>query len=235
MDNRLDSRTAFKDTLPTVFGYIGIGIAFGIVAKASGMSPLLVFLMSVITYAGSAQFVAVSMLAAHSPILSIVFAIFLVNSRMILMSTTVARYFNKSSMLKNVIIGSLLTDETFALSMNKRNYTDNQLGFAWMNTANLIAYGTWIISSVVGAVLGNLITNPDKFGLDFALIAMFMGLLYLQVISDKSLSRLLQLIVIVLTCALVYLGLIFIPSNILILVVTLVGCTLGMVIKHAFF
>lgn len=73
MNNRLDATTAVKDTLPTVFGYIGIGLAFGIVARASGINPLLVLLMSAITYGGSAQFVAVSMLATHSPILSIVF------------------------------------------------------------------------------------------------------------------------------------------------------------------
>ena len=46
MNNRLDATTAVKDTLPTVFGYIGIGLAFGIVARASGINPLLVLLMS---------------------------------------------------------------------------------------------------------------------------------------------------------------------------------------------
>lgn len=93
MNGELTVPAATKDTLPTVFGYIGIGLAFGIVGKAAGLSPLLVTLMSIITYAGSAQFVVVSLLAAHSPILSIIFSVFLVNSRMILMSTTLAPYF----------------------------------------------------------------------------------------------------------------------------------------------
>ena len=64
---------------------------------------------------------------------------------------------------------------------------------------------------------------------------MFIGLLYLQVISDRSLHRLLQLLVILFTLILVYLGLIVIPSNLLIVIVTLLGCGFGVIIKHAFF
>lgn len=54
MDEKLDIKTAIKDTLPTVFGYIGIGLAFGIVGKAAGFHPLVVTLMSLLIYAGSA-------------------------------------------------------------------------------------------------------------------------------------------------------------------------------------
>ncbi|APR07580.1 Inner membrane protein YgaZ [Lentilactobacillus parabuchneri] len=235
MNGELTVSAASKDTLPTVFGYIGIGLAFGIVGKASGLSPLLVTLMSIITYAGSAQFVIVSMLVTHSPILSIIFSVFLVNSRMILMSTTLSPYFKHESMLKNILVGSLLTDESFALGMNKLNYSENHLNFPWFNTANVISYMTWIISSLVGAVLGNFISNPEKFGLDFALVAMFIGLLYLQLISDKSIQFKLQLIVVGFVLVAIYFGLVFIPSSLLILLVTLVACSFGVVMKHAFF
>ncbi|WP_100489349.1 AzlC family ABC transporter permease [Sporolactobacillus pectinivorans] len=235
MDEKLDIHTAIKDTLPTVFGYIGIGIAFGIVGKAAGFNPLIVLLMSVLIYAGSAQFITVSMLASHSPILSIVFSTFLVNSRMLLMSMTLAPYFKKESLSKNILIGTLLTDESFALGMNKLNYSGNKLSLRWFNTANGISYLTWIISSLAGALLGNFITNPEKLGLDFAIVAMFIGLLYLQVISDKSTPKLLQIIVIAFTFVLIYIGLIFVPSNLLILLVTLLGCEFGVIIKHAFF
>ncbi|MGX7199086.1 AzlC family ABC transporter permease [Enterococcus nangangensis] len=235
VNSDLDLTAGVKDTLPTVFGYIGIGLAFGIVGKAAGFSPLVITLMSIFIYAGSAQFITVSMLAAYSPILSIVLSTFLVNSRMILMSMTLAPYFKKQSVLKNIMIGTLLTDESFALSMNKLNYTERQLNFRWMNTANVISYLTWIVSTLVGALLGNFITNPEKFGLDFALVAMFIGLLYLQFIADRSLKRSLQLVVIAFTLVCTYFGLIFIPSNLLILAVTLIGCGFGVMMKHAFF
>ncbi|GEL13844.1 azaleucine resistance protein AzlC [Lapidilactobacillus concavus] len=186
MDHKLDALTAFKETLPTAFGYIGLGLTFGIVGRDTGFSPLIVLLMSIIIYAGSAQFVTVSMLAVGSPILSIVFATFLVNARMILLSTTLAPYFKKERLAKNVLIGTLLTDESFVLGMNKLNFTGHQLNFAWFNTANVLAYLTWMISSWIGALLGNFIPDPQKFGLDFAIVAMFIGLLYLQIASDRS-------------------------------------------------
>ncbi len=235
MDDSLTKRAAVVDTLPTVFGYLGIATAFGVIARASGFSTITVILMSVIIYAGSAQFTTVSMLAADSPIASIVFATFMVNSRMILMSTTVAPYFKKDSLGKGMLIGTLLTDESFALAMNKLNYTNGKMNFSWFNTENIISYSTWVIATMIGALLGNFIEDPKKLGLDFANVAMFIGLLYLQVNSDKALNKILQVIVVLLTLVLTYISTIILPASLVIIAVTLIGCTLGMVIKHVFF
>jgi len=233
MDDSLSIDSAVKDTLPTVFGYIGIGISFGIVAAAAGMSVWMATLMSLIVYAGSAQFILISLLAIGTPIVSIVLSVFLVNSRMILMSMTTANFFKKNSLFENILIGSLITDESFALSMNKLNFTDGKLTFKWFNTVNLMAYLVWAASTMVGAMLGKVISDPEKLGLDFALVAMFIGLLYLQLISDKSISLKVQLIVVAVMLPLVYFGLIFISSDLLILVVTLIGCAIGVILKHA--
>ena len=235
MDDSLTKRAAVVDTLPTVFGYLGIATAFGVIARASGFSTITVILMSVIIYAGSAQFTTVSMLVAGSPIASIVFATFMVNSRMILMSTTVAPFFKKDSLGKGMLIGTLLTDESFALAMNKLNYTNGKMNFSWFNTENIISYSTWVIATMIGALLGNFIEDPKKLGLDFANVAMFIGLLYLQIKSDKDLNKLLQVIVVLLTLVLTYISTIILPASLVIIAVTLIGCTLGMVIKHVFF
>lgn len=56
------------------------------------------------------------------------------------MSTSIAKYFHKESLLKNIIIGSLLTDDSFALGISKLNYTRGKLNFEWFNTVNLISY-----------------------------------------------------------------------------------------------
>jgi len=96
-----------------------------------------------------------------------------------------------------------------------------------------MAYLVWAASTMVGAMLGKVISNPQQLGLDFALVAMFIGLLYLQLISDKSISLKVQLIVVGLMLPLVYFGLIFISSDLLILVVTLIGCAIGVILKHA--
>lgn len=234
MNTQLDASTAFKDTLPTMLGYIGIGIAFGIVGKAGGFSTLVVVLMSLIIYAGSAQFITVSMLATNNPIFAIIFATFLINARMILMSLTVATFFKKESLFKNILIGTFLTDESFALGMNKQLITNHRLTFSWFNTANLLSYLTWVGSTIIGALIGDFIPNPESLGLDFAIVAMFIGLLYLQVHTDQKLSVTLQLLLIVLTFVGIYFGMIFIPHSILVLLVTLIICAIGVMINYAF-
>ena len=233
LHSELTSRSALHDVLPTVLGYIGIGIAFGIVSRAAGISVLITLLISTFVYAGSAQFVLITMLVNHSPLLSIVFSIFLVNARMMLMSTTLSPYFKQEPTWKNILLGTFLTDESFALGMNKLNYTNRTLGFTWLNTVNLAAYLTWLTGTGMGALLGSLITEPNKFGFQFAITAMFIGLLYLQVISDKTIQIKLQVEVILFVLLLTYFGMAFIPGNLLILVVTLLGCMLGVSLKHA--
>lgn len=228
----LDTRSALKETLPTVFGYIGIALAFGITARANGLSVLEIFLMSLITYAGSAEFVIVSLIALHAGIGSIVMSVFLVNARMILMSTVVAPYLSHESLAKNIWAGTLLTDETFALSMNKLNFTDHHLNFRWLDTANIFAYLVWGFTSAIGGMLGNLINNPEKYGFSFALVAMFIGLLYLQMISDRSIKLTIQFIVVIFVAVLMFLGMKWLPQNGLLLVVTLLGCGFGVVLKH---
>lgn len=235
MNDRLDVKAGVKDTLPTVFGYIGIGLAFGIIASSVGLNPFFVGAMSLFIYAGGAQFITVSMLSSSFPILSIVLATFLINSRMILMSMTTAPFFKRYSVFKNIIIGTFLTDESFALGMNKQNYTNGRLTYEWFNTANLVSYFTWVVSSVLGALLGGIVKNPKVLGLDFAIVAMFIGLLYLQVISDITIKKKVQFLVIVVVFFLVFFGMIFIPKNLLIIVVTLIGCAIGVVLKHVIY
>ncbi len=191
--------------------------------------------MSLLAYSGTAQFIIVSMIAASSAYISIIFAVLMVSARMILVSMTVAPYFRKESMWRNVWLGTLITDETFALTMSKLNYTNHRLSFTWLNAANIFAYSIWALASLVGNLVGSLIPNPNAFGLDFALVAMFIGLLYLQIIGDRRMGLLLQGIVVAIVCVLMYLGLIFIPSSVLVLVVTITSCLLGMGVKHVFF
>ena len=235
MNDKLDVKAGVKDTLPTVFGYIGIGLVFGIIASSVGLNPFFVGTMSLFVYAGGAQVIIISMLSSGFPILSIVLATFLVNSRMILMSMATAPFFKRYSVFKNIIIGTFLTDESFALGMNKQNYTNGRLTCEWFNTANLVSYITWVLSSILGALLGGIVKDPKVLGLDFALVAMFIGLLYLQVISDITIKKKVQFLVIVVVFFLVYFGMIFIPSNLLIIVITLIGCAIGVVLKNVIY
>ncbi|GAF40494.1 amino acid transport protein [Agrilactobacillus composti DSM 18527 = JCM 14202] len=232
MDDQLTYRSGFKDVLPTVFGYIGVGIAFGIVAKTYHLSVLMVLLMSLIVYAGSAQFIITGMLAAGSPIGAIVVSTILINARMSLMSMTVAPYFKDKSFGENIGVGSLLTDETFALSMNKLNFTDHKLNGPWLNSANIVAYLVWALATVAGSLIGGLIPNPESLGLDFAVVAMFIGLLYLQIITDRSRPLLKHLQVFLCVAILMIILMRFMAGNSAILLATILGCLFGMAVNR---
>lgn len=83
--------------------------------------------------------------------------------------------------------------------------------------------------------MGDYVRTPQKFGLDFALVAMFIGLLCLQIISEREIKLGLQILVILFTLFTIYIGLIFVSANILILLVTVLGCLFGVIMKNVFF
>lgn len=230
MNEVLDFRNGIKDVVPTLFGYIGVGIAFGIVAKTSHLSVWMVLAMSLIVYAGSAQFIIASMLLAGSPISAIVISTILINSRMSLMSMAVAPYLKDERFSRNIGAGTLLTDETFALSMNKLNYTHGQLHTKWLNSANIVAYLIWALATVAGNLIGGLFPDPAVLGLDFAVVAMFIGLLYLQIITDRSRPLLQHMMVFGFVAVSMVILMRIMPGNSAILVATILGCLFGMVV-----
>ena len=171
--------------MPTLLGYMSIGFAFGIVGVASHLSILEICLLSLCVYAGAAQFIICSLLVSGSPISAIILTTFIVNLRHLLLSLTIAPYFTKYSLAKNIGFGALLTDESFGVAVNKAAQ-NGRLYDKWMNGLNITAYMCWVISCVMGGLLGQWISDPYALGLDFALPAMFAALLVLQLQSSAS-------------------------------------------------
>ncbi|MDR7078571.1 4-azaleucine resistance transporter AzlC [Neobacillus niacini] len=217
-----------KDCIPTLIGYISIGIAAGIVGASSNLSILEVTLLSVLVYAGASQFIICALLVSGSPISVIVFTTFIVNLRNFLLCMTLAPHFTNYSLMKNIGIGALVTDESFGVAINKiakREIINAQ----WMNGLNVTAYIFWILSCMLGAVFGKWISNPEVFGLDFSLTAMFLALLVLQLqnIDYGKLKFYLSLIVYVVLLMLVLC--MFVPSYIAIILSTIIVATIGVV------
>lgn len=217
-----------KDCIPTLLGYISIGLAFGVVGSASGLSVLEIALLTILIYAGSAQFIFCALLLTNSPASAIIVTIFVVNLRHLLMSLTIAPHFTRYSMLRNVGFGTLLTDETFGVAVTKQMQTGKLYG-KWMDGLNVTAYLFWILSCVAGAFLGQWVANPEKWGLDFALIAMFVALLVLQLssVGKNKIMHCLMLIgyMIVIMYGLSYL----VPSHVAVLLATVIVATIGVV------
>ncbi len=218
------------DCIPTLLGYIGIGIAAGIIGKASNLSILEVTLLAIMVYAGAAQFIITGLIAMSAPITAIIFTVFLVNLRHLLMSMTVAPYFKRFSLLNNIAIGSLLTDETFAVAVNAIT-KKKSINAHWMQGLNLTAYVAWILSCIVGAVLGNWLPDPYQFGFDYSLIAMFVGLLYLQLISDKTHSIRRNFSIMLIVTILVIFFMRYMVPELALLLATIIGCLTGVIIQ----
>ena len=217
-----------KDCVPTLIGYISIGIAMGIVGAASNLSIVEVALMSVLVYAGASQFIICALLVAGSPFSVIVFTTFIVNLRHFLLSMTLAPRFTKYSLMKNIGIGSLLTDESFGVAVNKIVKRE-MINASWMNGLNVTAYIFWILSCTLGAIFGKWISNPEVLGLDFSLTAMFLALLVLQLESMDRGKLKLYLSLIVYVVVLMLVLCMFVPSYIAILLTTIIVATIGVV------
>lgn len=223
-------RKGIIDCIPTLFGYVGIGIAAGIIGKAANLTILEITLLSIIVYAGAAQFIITGLLLTTAPIMVIIFTVFLINLRHLLMGMTIAPFFKRFSLINNIGIGTLLTDETFAVAINAISQ-QKTIDANWMHGLNITAYLVWIMSCITGAILGNWLPDPYQFGFDFSLIAMFIGLLYLQFINDKKHTKLHNLFVIFIVAILmIFLMRIMIPE-LAIIVATLLGCFIGVLIE----
>jgi len=224
-------RDGVRDCIPTLIGYISIGIAAGIVGAASSLSVLEILLLSALVYAGASQFIICALLASGSPISVIILTTFIVNLRHFLLCLTIAPQFKAHSILKNIGIGALVTDESFGVAVNKM-LRGEELNDRWMNGLNLTAYVTWIISCVIGALAGKWIENPEKFGFDFALTAMFIALLVLQLESMKRSKLKLYLTLIVYSIISMFALCLFVPSHIAILLTTVIVATIGVVMDR---
>ncbi|WIY62770.1 AzlC family ABC transporter permease [Bacillus arachidis] len=222
-------RQGVKDCLPTVLGYLSIGIAAGVIEKTAGFSLVEIALMSTLIYAGSSQFILAGMFAAGAPASAIIFTVFFVNLRHLLMSAALAPYLMKVPFLKNMIIGSQITDETFGLAVqqaSKKQYLSER----WMLGLNVTAYLNWIIANVIGGIFGEWIPDPHTYGMDYALPAMFIGLFVLQLMSSHP-KVAIHLSVAIAAIVIAYSVHFFVPASVAVIIATLTAATIGVVIE----
>lgn len=222
--NKNSFRSGVRDCIPTLFGYLSIGFACGVVSKSCGMTILETVAMSTFVYAGSSQFIAASMIMSFASAPSVIITIFLVNLRHLLMSASIAPKFKNNSLLKNFTIGALLTDETFALASSKSNNKEN-IGYRWMMGINLTAYVNWILATFIGAYFSSLIYDYKKFGLDFALTAMFIGLLISSVKENSKIKQ--SLLIIVSSILALIISIKFFSVNTGIMIAAMFGACIG--------
>ncbi len=171
--------------MPVVLGYLPIGFAYGVLAINAGLSIIQTVLMSIIVYAGSAQLIAVSLFAQAIHPLSIIATTFIVNLRHMLMSAALAPHMRDWKSYQVILFSFELTDESFGVHSLRFDRGENQPKSTIL--INFICQSAWVLGSLLGAVAGNLIQDVRPFALDYALPAMFIALLILQIKNRKHL------------------------------------------------
>lgn len=163
-------KTAFLDTLPVMTGYVFLGIGFGILMGEAGYGILWSFAMAAFVYAGSAQYVAVSLLASHASLLSVALATFLLNARHIFYGISLIDTYKDAGKAKPYLIFSL-TDETYTLvtqnppppGMTKKQYC---------LLVSALDHLYWICGCALGSLVGKVLPISYE-GIEFVLTALF--------------------------------------------------------------
>ncbi|HMA35510.1 MAG TPA: AzlC family ABC transporter permease [Chloroflexia bacterium] len=165
-------------TGPLVVGAIPFAIIYGAVASTSGLSPLGAVAMSALVFAGSAQFIAANLLAAGTSVALILLTTLVVNLRHLLYAATLAPHLKHLPQRWLLPLGFWLTDESFVVVVSRYRQPDAAPYKHWYHLGSaLFMYTNWIGCTVLGVLAGQHIQDPQSWGLDFAMIVTFIGML----------------------------------------------------------
>lgn len=160
--------------LPIFLGYTPVGIAFGVLARSLGFSVLSAAVCSATAIAGAGQFIALSLLGNGATASATLIATTVVNLCYVLFSTTLSPHLANVRLPALAWLGFSLTDETFAV--NIADVRQKEATTASMAGVGVIAWAGWVFGTVLGAAAAGWIGDPERFGMQFAMPAMFSAL-----------------------------------------------------------
>jgi len=177
-------KKAFIDTIPVLTGYLVLGFGFGIILRANGYGIILAFVMSLIIYAGSMQYVAIGLLTGGASLLTVAVTTLMVNARHLFYGISMLDRYKNVGKRKAYLIFAL-TDETYSLvcTDNQNNISDKKKDY-WL-LISLFNHIYWIAGSVLGAFVGSVIKFNSE-GIDFALTALFITVFIEQWLTEKK-------------------------------------------------
>ncbi|MDH5354697.1 MAG: AzlC family ABC transporter permease [Gammaproteobacteria bacterium] len=166
-----------RDTLPLVFAAIPFGIVYGALAHAQGLPNWVILAISMLVFAGSAQFIAIILVSSGATLPVIVLTVFVVNLRHLLYAVSLIPYVKKFSQSLRLPMAFTLTDETFAVVYNQATRDNPTPHFAhyYLGSAAFM-YLNWQLCTWIGLVAGNRFPELTSFGLDIAMVVAFIGI-----------------------------------------------------------
>ena len=174
---------ALKLAMPIMLGYLPIGLTFGLLAYQQNIGLMATMGLSMVLYAGAAQFAMLGMVAAGSLGLIPTFAtIFLINLRHFILSLAYAPHTRQWTWWEKIRFFPILTDENFAVLISSSEKKNPQVSFR----VSIFDYLTWAAGTLIGYQFAHFIPDPKLFGLDFALPALFIGIIVLFITSIEQ-------------------------------------------------
>jgi 4-azaleucine resistance transporter AzlC len=166
-----------RDSLPLVIGAIPFGIIFGTLSGSAGLSVAGTMGMSLFVFAGSAQFIAMGLVAAGTAWPMIVLTTFVVNFRHLLYTATLLPHLQNLPRRWQAILAFGLTDETFAVAVGRWRKGDASPHKHWYQLGSMVyMYTNWNLCTLIGIVAGRMLQDIAGWGLDFAMVAAFIGM-----------------------------------------------------------
>ena len=183
---RSGRRQLVLDSLGIMASAGGFGVVFGLAARQAGFSVIEASVMSVVVFAGAAQFAAVGFVRAGMPWPAIFLLTALLNARHLLYSAALRPWLVKVPALKRAVMAHFLTDEGFALSVAHFQ----RLGFADLRGYWLAAIGAtfipWNVATLIGVIGASAIPDPARLGLDVVFPAAMSGLVVALVTGRRE-------------------------------------------------
>jgi 4-azaleucine resistance transporter AzlC len=176
-------KAAFPHTIPVFTGFTFLGIAYGILMHSKGYGVGWTFLMSLLVFAGSAQYVAITFLtSAFNPIYALLMTL-MINARHLFYGISMLDKYRNIGKLKPYLIFGMC-DETFSIVCSVEPPEGiNKRWFYFFIT--VLDHGYWVLGSIIGAMLGAMISFNTK-GLDFVLTALFVVIFVGQWKAQKN-------------------------------------------------
>ena len=167
-------KQAFIKSLPVMAGYVVLGIGFGILLRGAGYGVLWAFAMSAFIYAGSMQYVGVSLLTGGASILTTALTTFMVNARHLFYSISMVDRYKDAGKYKPYMIFAL-TDETYSLLSDGEDPFKNEEALnKYRFWVSLFDQSYWVTGCVLGSLLGAVIPFSAK-GIEFSMTALFIA------------------------------------------------------------
>ena len=176
-------KKAFITSLPVMAGYIILGIGFGILLRDAGYGVLWALSMSVFIFAGSMQYVGVSLIAGGASIITTILTTLMVNARHLFYSISMVEKYKDAGKYKPYMIFAL-TDETYSLLCDGKT-PDEEHADLYRFWVSLFNQSYWVIGSVAGSLLGAVLPFSTA-GIEFSMTALFIASFTEQWLSTKD-------------------------------------------------